>query len=173
MGFAIITNLLSKGVLMKDLIKLIDIICDVYDNAAFIPSGGVTHCNEAAQTILHAFGCKDFDEMMADDIFVFLKKSPDWSEIPVDRVQEISNQGSVVFAIATSQMLGQDHGHICICRPGIPKNSGKWGMVPCVMNIGAECFIGRAKRGPLTNMPCGINEAFIPMPKFYLWRLSL
>lgn len=158
---------------MKNLIGLIDVICDVYDNTSYSPKDGVTYCNFAASDIAMAMGCKDFVNKNADEIFDFVRHSQDWTETFMAKAQGIANQGTLIFAMANSQMLGQAHGHIAVVRPGLEKNSGKWDKCPSVMNIGSENFIGRAKRGPLTAMPVGANEAFVPLPKFFLWKPSL
>lgn len=154
---------------MKSVTVLIDAICDVYDNAKYQPlPDGTTFCNYAAEDICHAFGYNGLDNKMADEIFAFMGTSPDWQEVLMPRVQDLANQGSLVFAVANGELLKQAHGHICVIRPGRLKDSGKWGQVPSIMNIGAENFIGRAKRGPLQGMSAGLNEAFVPMPKFYV-----
>lgn len=158
---------------MKNLIGLIDIICDTYDRQDLQPKDGVTYCNIACDAIAQAFGCKYLAGKTADEIFDFFKASEDWSETTMDKVQELANQGSLVFAIANSQMLSQSHGHICVIRPGLEKNSGKWIKCPAVLNVGGENFIGRAKKGVLTMMPVGLNEAFVDVPKFYVYRKSL
>lgn len=158
---------------MKNLIGLIDIICDTYDRADLQPKDGITFCNVAADAIATAMGCKDFTGKNADQIFEFVNTSSQWDEIQMADAQWIVNEGSLVFAVATSEMLGQSHGHICVVRPGLEKNSGKWGQCPAIMNVGAENFLARAKKGPLTGMPCGINEAFVPEPHFFVWKNSL
>lgn len=158
---------------MKSLPKLIDAICDVYDNASYNPKDGVTYCNFAADDIARAMGCKDFLHKNADEIFEFVSHSQEWTEIPMAQAQATANQGSLVFAMANTVMLNAAHGHLCVVRPGLEKNSGKWQKCPAVMNVGIENFIGRAKRGPLTGMAAGVNEAFVPLPKFFVWRPSL
>lgn len=168
---------------MRNLPGLIDAICDAYDNPNFVPKvidgQQVTYCNYAANSIAQAMGCLDFwdphsqEPLNADAIFAFLKGSPEWTEADMSKCQDLANQGSLVFAAANSLMLGQAHGHICVVRPGLPKDSGKFGSCPSVLNIGGENFIGRAKKGPLTGMACGVNEAFIEKPIFFVWRQSL
>lgn len=159
---------------MKDIPTLLEAILDCYDDPKLSPSNGETFCNVAAQRICHAYGCIDFRNKTADEIFDFLISSPiDWSSVPIEKVQEMANQGTMVFAVASSKMLDQDHGHIAVVRPGIPCYSGKWGLSPRIMNIGSENFIARAKKGPLVGMAAGVNEAFQPLPKFFAWRPSL
>lgn len=159
---------------MKDVIALIDVICDVYDNPRYIPKGdGTTFCNYAAQDLCHAYGCNDFDGKTADQIVGFVESSANWKQVSMVDSQVHANAGSLVFAMESSVNLGQSHGHLCVIRPGKFKDSGKWGLTPCCMNIGAENFIGRAKKGPLTAMACGINEAFIPPPRFFVLASSI
>lgn len=159
---------------MKDLITLIDAICNAYDKQDFIPSSdGTTHCNEAVDAICFAMGYKDLVGKVADEIVAFLAASPDWSLVPFEKAQEMANQGSLLIAGLDSVSLKQAHGHVVIIRPGKACFSGKWGLTPRCLNIGAENFISRAKRGPLTNQLCGLNESFVEVPKIYVWRDSL
>jgi hypothetical protein len=158
---------------MKDLIKLIDVICEAYDNSSFIPVNGETHCNEAIAMVADAMGCKDLDMKMADEIVEFLAGSADWQEVQMNQVQDMANQGSLCIAGLDSTALSQAHGHVVVIRPGKPVYSGKWGPTPRCLNVGQEMFLARAKKGPLTNMSCGVNEGFQPMPKFWVWRPSL
>jgi len=158
----------------RDVITLIDAICDVYDNHAYMPTpDGITFCNLATTAVAVAMGCKDFQGKTADEIVAFISSSEEWSAIPLEKAQDIANQGSLVVAGANAKTLGQAHGHIVVIRPGKPCYSGKWGLTPRVLNVGAENFLARAKRGPLTNQPAGLNEAFVNMPTIWAWRQSL
>lgn len=159
---------------MKDPIALIDAILDVYDRQDFQPlANGETFCNLAVIAVCLAFGCPDLSGKTADEIVLFLSSSPDWSLIPFEKAQDMANQGSLLIAGLDSVSLRQSHGHVVILRPGKPVYSGKWGPCPRVLNIGAENFVSRAKKGPLTNQPCGLNESFVEIPKIYGWRNSL
>jgi hypothetical protein len=158
---------------MKDIITLIDTICEAYDRMDFIPADGVTHCNEAVCMVADAMGCKDFELKMADQIVSFVAQSQDWQEVHLSQAQDLANQGSLCIAGLDSKALNSDHGHVVVIRPGKVVYSGKWGPVPRCLNVGAEMFLARAKKGPLTGMSCGVNEAFQPLPKFYAWRPSL
>lgn len=157
----------------KDVVLLIDILLDCYDNPSLAPSDGTTFCNIAADRIAEAFGYKALNALTADQIFNLMNNNPDWVSVSIMDAQNLANQGSLVFAVASSQMLGQSHGHLCAVRPGKTVDSGKWGMVPRVCNIGIENFIARAKKGPLTGLPCGVNESFIPKPLFYALQSTL
>lgn len=158
---------------MKDLITLIDAICDTYDRADLLPHDGVTYCNVGVSAVATAMGCKDFAAKTADEIIEFMEKSPDWSEVPFDKSQDMANEGSLLIAGLKSTQLSQAHGHVCVIRPGKPCYSGKWGLTPRCLNIGAENFLARGKRGVLTNAPAGLNQAFESLPKIHIWRPSL
>ncbi len=160
----------------RDVIFLIDAICDAYDNQAFQPlADGTTFCNQGVIYVSEAMGCKDFAGKNADEIVAFLSSDPNWSLVPMEKAQELANAGSLLVAGLDSKTLGQSHGHVVIVRPGKPVYSGKWNtsLCPRVLNIGQENFLARAKKGPLTNQPAGLNEAFQPLPKIWAWRPSL
>lgn len=143
---------------MKNVYKLIDCICttyDTYNTKEFDNSKGTTYCNYAAQDMAEKFGIHDFNGKLANEIIEFLGTSKDWSEIPLDKAQDMANQGTLIFAT----LLNDPHGHICVVRPGVSKTSGHLGTVPCVMNIGKDNFISK-----------GLNWAFATMPKLYGWR---
>lgn len=161
---------------VRDVATLIDAICDAYDNQAWAPQpDGTTFCNMGVTAIANAMGCKDFDGKTADEIVAFLASDSDWSPVPLEKAQELANQGSLLVAGLDSKTLGQAHGHVVVLRPGKPVYSGKWStnLCPRVLNIGAENFLARAKKGPLTNQPAGLNESFGPLPKIWIWRQSL
>jgi hypothetical protein len=161
---------------VRDVIALIDAICDVYDNQAFAPlPDGTTFCNQGVTYVAEAMGCKDFTGKNADEMVSFISASRDWSPIPIEKSQEQANQGSLLIAGLDSKALGQSHGHVVVIRPGKTVYSGKWStnLCPRVLNIGAENFLARAKKGPLTNQPAGLNESFQPLPKIWVWRPSL
>lgn len=99
--------------------------------------------------------------------------SPDWSPVPFENAQNLANQGSLVIAGLSGEDLGNGHGHVVVIRPGRQCQSGKWGLTPRCLNIGKTDFIARAQSGPLIMMPVGLNDAFIPLPKIYVWRSSL
>lgn len=158
---------------MKNLIGLFDAIVDTYDRQEFLPSENVSHCNQAVEAVCNAMGCSDLDNKTADEILTYLLASTNWASVTMLRAQELANQGSLVVAGLNSEALKQAHGHVVIIRPGLLCESGKWGPSARCLNMGAEVFLGRAKRGPLTGMPAGVNEAFLPMPLFYVWNASL
>lgn len=159
---------------MKDPIALIDAILDVYDNSKMLPEpDGTTHCNQAVDAVSQAVGYNGLAGKTADEIVSFLSTSLDWQLIPITQAQDLANEGSLLIAGIDSKALGQDHGHVVVIRPGKPCYSGKWGLTPRCLNVGQENFIARAKKGPLTNQAAGLNEAFIPLPRIWVWRGSL
>lgn len=158
---------------MRDLITLIDAILDTYDNTDLQPHDGITYCNLAVNFVATAMGCKAFAGLTADQILDLVENNECWSDVPFEKAQDMANQGTLVVAGLTSQQLNQEHGHVVVIRPGKPCYSGKWGKTPRCLNIGEQNFIARAKKGSLINAPVGVNEAFIPLPKFWAWRPSL
>lgn len=161
---------------VKDPIALIDAICDAYDNHSFIPlPDGTTFCNQGVTYVADAMGCKDFAGKNADEIVAFISSSDEWSTVPLEKAQDLANRGSLLISGLDSKALGQSHGHVVVLRPGKPVYSGKWNTNQCprVLNIGAENFLARAKKGPLTNQPSGLNESFQPLPTIWVWRKTL
>ena len=177
----------------NNLIRLIDAICVAWDNPAYYPEfeNGVlktTWCNYFVCEVAKGTGCEDFFDptthqpMMADDIIRVMSASDMWQEIRVagldpgqmaialKSVQVWANQGYLTIAGASSASLGTAHAHVAIIRPGIMKDSGKWGKTPCAANVGKENFVGRAKSGPLKGEPCGLNQAFVQMPRFWAYK---
>jgi len=159
---------------VKDPITLIDAILDAYDRQEFQPlPDGTTFCNQAVILVALGMGYGELRGKSADEIVQFIAGSPDWSLVPIEKAQEMANEGSFLVAGLTGDELGQGHGHVCVIRPGRPVYSGKWGQCPRVLNIGSENFIARAKKGPLTNQPAGLNESFVPLPKIWVLRSTL
>ena len=160
---------------VRDIITLIDAICDTYDNSAYLPlADGTTFCNISVSVISATMGCKDFYGKTADEIVAFLETSQDWEEVDIAKAQDMANQGSLLIAGLDSKGLDQAHGHVVVIRPGKPCYSGKYGgLAPRCINIGAENFLARGKRGTLQNQPAGLNEAFVPLPKIWAWKQSL
>lgn len=159
---------------VRDLITLIDAICDVYDRNDYKPNpDGSTHCNQAVCSVADAMGCHDFPGKTADEIVAFLTMSQNWSLVPMEKAQDMANQGSLLVAGLDAKTLDSTHGHVVVIRPGRVCQSGKWGATPRCVNIGKNDFLARAQTGPLSMMPVGINDAFIPLPKIWVWRESL
>src|SRR3990167_4417677 len=152
---------------MKNRDVLIDAICRVYDNPAYKPKKDArgnltTFCNFAVRDICGSMVCHDFAGLIADQIYDLLVQSSGWQEIRMNQAQAKANQGSLVVAAARSTQLKKAHGHVCVIRPGLEQDSGKWGKVPSCINIGADNFIGK-----------GICWAFSVQPKIFVWKKSL
>lgn len=158
---------------MRDLITLIDVICEAYDRVDLQPRDGLTFCNQAVAMVADVMGCKDLDFKTADEIVLFITNNPDWQLVQMENIQDMANKGSLCIAGLDSIALKQAHGHVVVIRPGKLVYSGKWGPTPRCLQIGAEMFLARAKKGPLTAMSCGVNEAFQDKPHFWVWRPSL
>src|SRR5882672_6434180 len=80
---------------MRDVITLINAICDVYDRNDYKPSAdGETHCNQAVNAVAEAMGCHDLDNKTADGIAEFISTNDGWSDIPFEKAQDMANQGS-------------------------------------------------------------------------------
>ncbi len=179
---------------IKDRNELIDAILVAYDNPAYKPvikDGKVvtTYCNIAAHEIAHKMGCTDLFDVdkqrvrMADEIYDFMVAhpekwqeiqcvglQPDFRDVAFQAIQFQANSGSLIFAVQSSKNLGAGHGHICIIRPGVMKNSGKWGKIPVCMNIGGDNFIALGQKGLMMGLPVGINQAFVQLPRFFAWK---
>lgn len=169
-----ITKTLGSGYKnMRDIVTLIDVICEAYDRPDLQPKDGNTYCNLAVDMIAQAMGCKELELKTADEICDYIANHLDWQEIKLNQAQDMANKGSLVIAGLDSRALNDAHGHVCVIRPGKQVYSGKWGLTPRCINVGKEMFLARAKKGPLTAMSCGLNEAFQPLPKLYVWRPSL
>lgn len=159
---------------VRDVLTLIDAVCDVYDRNDFKPNpDGSTYCNQAVNAIAQTMGCKDFDGKNANEIVLFISTNPDWSPVLFENAQDLANQGSLLVAGLSGPDLNDPHGHVVVIRPGRVCQSGKWGPTPRCVNIGKADFIARAQSGPLIMMPVGLNDAFIPKPIIYVWRPSL
>lgn len=145
--------------------KIFDAICEAYDDPALKPklddpatekNERETYCNRAVDKIAKAMGYVLFSGLNANKMVEKMQKSPDWSQIGIERAQFLANQGSLVVA----GQIELPHGHVAVVRPGLEAFSGKWNkLVPRVCNIGATNFIGHH-----------IGHAFRNEPIFYVWN---
>lgn len=165
---------------MKNLPLLIEAISQARDNPAFEPrhdnAGNlITYCNEAVKSVLHFFGCKELDGLMASQMVEYMSSRPvTWKPIDIANAQFGANQGSVLIAGLAGKDLGAAHGHVCIIRPGLPKWSPSWNMsAPSCLNIGQQNFSGlyRLKNG--VRIPAHLACAFPKPPQIYGWVPSL
>jgi hypothetical protein len=142
----------------KDVFSLLDAIHVSIYRPEFQPDDGVTHCNSFVAEVCESYGYKGLNGLLANEIIELVSQSPNWSLTPLDRCQELANTGTLIVA----GLKADPHGHVNVICPGKPKNSGRWGTVPSVANVGKENFIGK-----------GINWAFGDMPQCWAWRPTL
>lgn len=143
---------------MKDSLNLLDAIHLPLCRPEYQPSEGVTHCNGYVAEVCEIYGFKGLFDRTANEIIDTIAVNTEWSQLPIEKTQELANGGSLIMAV----LKGNPHGHINIICPGKSKTSGRWGLVPSCANVGKDVFIGK-----------GINWAFSDMPKFYVWRKTL
>ena len=134
-----------------------------------------THCNQAALAVANGVGCKEIDPpeggelFTADQLYFILQRaSVNFSQIEIEYCQDYANQGTLIFAISPSWLLGESHGHIVSITPGKTVLSEVMrGPVPVCMNISTAAFSSRL---------IGINWAFPlkkSVPHFFAWKESL
>ena len=164
----------------KDHAKLSMIQDQVFEDPRFkaqidpVTKAMTTFCNLSCHAIARAYGCMALLNLQtnqpytADEIYAVLQASKDFTRKDIGECQDLVNQGSLIFAIKTSQQLGQSHGHIVTLTPGNKEWSNHWTMyVPSCMSIGSPEATFRNK---------GINFAFPVdkgIPDFYVWNQSL
>lgn len=142
---------------MKDIYGLLDIIHEAFSRPEYQPSGGITHCNAFTSEVVSNFGFKALEGLLANEIIDLLSKNDQWSEVPLEKVQDLSNSGTLVIL----GFRGEPHGHVCIACPGKTKSSGRWGQVPTVASVGKQ------------NMIRGCNWVFSDLPKCWVYRTTL
>lgn len=142
----------------RDLFLLLDAIHLPLCRPEFEPLDGVTHCNGYVSEVCEIYGYKGLNGLLANEIIELVSQSPNWSEVPLERCQELANAGTLII-LGTK---GDVHGHVNIACPGRSKTSGRWGTVPSVANVGRENWIGK-----------GCNWAFSDQPKAWAWRSTL
>jgi hypothetical protein len=154
-------------------LKLTDAVDEAYDNhheTQPIPGSTElrTFCNEAVFDVLQRMGSNELKDsdgkaMMADQMIDAMSRSPQtWQEIDMEAAQDFANAGRVVVAGMTSTQLAERHGHVVVCRPGLPDYSAKWqGKAPKVCHCGFHPWIGR-----------GAEYAFPGMQRPQFWMLK-
>lgn len=144
---------------MKDMIGLLDAIHLAYSHPEYAPNpDGTTHCNQFVSEVCHNYGFSGLEGLLANDIVKTLSSHVDWSEVSLEKAQDLANAGTLIVA----GIQADPHGHVNIICPGKTKLSGRWGSVPSVANVGKDNFIGK-----------GINWAFSDPPKMWAWKPSL
>ena len=127
------------------------------------PSNGVTHCNAFLQAVAHLFNIKDFDGLMANQIFDLLEANP--TKYP--KQTDVTSNGYMrlakdAFADPAKFIVAAQkdtmHGHVCVVAPtGGTSQSGHWNKVVCnVANVGKTVFYNK-----------GLNFAFSVEPTLY------
>jgi hypothetical protein len=164
---------------LKNHAKLTQAILRAYERPEYKPSIidnqiVKTHCSEAARDIAGYMGCHEFADKNADSQYDLMKSSTEWREVPMSDCQFLANAGTLVFAALPSALLGGEHGHICVIRPGEEVWSSHWNAkVPSVMNVGGQNFILWFRTSQGTQIEAGLNGAFRSMPKFFAWVPTL
>lgn len=141
--------------IQKDIIKLIDSICDNFMNGYpgrnWAPQRGdsnlVTYCNYFVNGVCKAMGYDGFTNggkthpMLANDMVDFMSDDKNgWMKVSCDVAQAHANSGALVIA----GQKENGHGHVCIVRPGTIGYSPNWGTkTPRVANIGKDVFIDK------------------------------
>lgn len=127
---------------MNDIGKLMDALCEAYENPKFkADPNGITHCDATANYVLSKFGCILFaaDEIMADDIVRTMRNSQKFQKLKdSEAAQASANRGIVVVAGLTGADMGDTHGHVAFVRPGTMEDSTTWKKkAPKVMSNGS------------------------------------
>lgn len=143
---------------MKDRLQLLDSIHLAFSRPEYVPRDGITYCNQFVNEVATGCGFKGFAGLMANQIVDLISNNDQWSEVSVDKAQDLANEGTLIVA----GIKAEGHGHVNVICPGKQKTSGRWGNVPSVANVGKENFIGK-----------GLSWAFSDMPKLYAWRPTL
>lgn len=143
---------------MKDLYGLLDAIHDAYSRPEYTPQpDGTTFCNKFTSEVVNNLGFKGTEGLLANQIVDLLSKHDQWSEIPMEKAQDLANQGSLIVA----GTHGEPHGHVCVVCPGKQRSSARWTTTPVVASVGKQ------------NMIRGASWAFSDLPKFWVFRPSL
>lgn len=142
---------------MKDIYGLLDAIHEAFSRPEYQPKNGTTYCNMFTHEVVSKMGFKGFEGLMANEIVSLISSHDQWSEVALEKVQDLANAGTLVV-LGTH---GEPHGHVSIACPGRLKTSGRWGQVPTVASVGKE------------NMIRGMNWVFSDMPKCYAYRPTL
>ena len=143
---------------VRDLLTLLDAIHFPLCRPEYQPYDGKTFCNAFVAEVCEIYGYKGLNGLLANEIIDLVSQSPNWSEVPLDKCQDLANAGSLIIL----GLKGDVHGHVDIVCPGRPKSSGRFGTVATVANVGKENWIGK-----------GWNWAFSDAPKAWAWRSTL
>lgn len=135
---------------MKNSEKLLDLICEAYDNPKWKPRNGTTFCNLAVQWIMEKSGYAGFKNMVANQMVDKMRDGGKWKPIEMEDAQFFANQGNIVAL----GIKDSPHGHIAIARPGVQVYSSKWKTYcPKLMNIGSQNSISKSANWVFTKQP--------------------
>lgn len=144
---------------MKDPKKITDTANIIVTNSQLQPRDGQTFCNVATQIMAEALGYSGFKGLIANQIIDIMMHSDDWSEVPLEKAQDLVNKGTWIVAGQKEDA----HGHVCTVIPGTTVRAGHWSIqVPVCVNVGKDIFTDK-----------GINWAFQDVPKLWAWRPTL
>lgn len=134
---------------MEKTLRLIDAVCEAYD-LYHVSKDGATFCNMAVHHVCARMGYDKFKGLLANQIVDFLRRSPEWTPVPLSGAQELANEGRLVVAGAEDH----PHGHVVVVRPGAEDFSGKWeSKAPKVSQVGATSYIGRSMAWAFQEIP--------------------
>jgi hypothetical protein len=142
-----------------------DVVCD----ASLLPKPGKggdpgqTFCNVAAARVADALGCAELDGLMADKQYAVMaaNSSGRWAKTGGAQAAAHALGGGLAFAAASSAMLGEEHGHICVVYASTLRWSASLGKnVPVVANVGKTCGIIRVTQA----FPVKLGE-----PDYFTW----
>ena len=140
-------------------------LCDAaLSNPAFRPVGGVTHCNEAVNSIAVSMGCNEFVGLMADEIYqvMLTNASGKWAKVDPSDASIWALSNGLAIAGLPSQRLGEDHGHVAVCYPLGQQFSGSFNTdVPMVANVGKTVGVMKSS---------GAFPVAKGMPDFFTWN---
>ena len=121
------------------------------------PTKDLTYCNYFVHGVCRALGYGQFTHngttrpMLANEMIDFISDSKNgWIKVEGEVAQYHANAGVLVIAGKKED----DHGHVCIVRPGEFQFSPQWGKKsPRVANIGKSVFIDHSCSYAFVNEP--------------------
>lgn len=149
---------MAGGIYMRDRLGLLDAIHMSFRIPDYLPGNNTTHCNQFVAEVSRYCGFKGLEGLSTNEIVDLVSKHDQWSEVAMDKAQDLANEGTLIIA----GLKGSPHGHVNVICPGKMKTSGRWIKVPSVANVGTKNFIGT-----------GLNWAFSDLPKLWAYRPTL
>lgn len=149
--------------------KLIDGICEAYDNPEWkAKADGTTYCNFATDHIARKCGydglsvAVEVRPLLANDQIDLMVGSDKWLKVDdAIKAQGYANAGALVIA----GVKRSGHGHVAVLRPGKEEHSGLWrGKAPKGMSVGSykATFIGKK-----------LSWAFREPPKYFVLKSTI